>query len=325
MKSGQSTKRPEGTKSPFWVIVDKEISDHFRSIRFMILVGIVAFTCLGSLYSALTNFDKATQDTIEGFFFLNLFTSTDGAMPSYIIFISFLGPLLGIGLGFDAINSERNSGTLSRVMAQPIYRDDLINAKFLGALIVISVLLFALGFLFIGSGLVFIGIPPTPEEFFRFFFFTLVSILYIAFWLNLSILFSVRFRQASTSALAGIGVWLFFTVFYTLIVNLIARVTQPSMMASQQQVSAYDQFVQNLMSIIPSQMYTDATTTLLIPTVRSLSPLSMEQMASSLPTPISLGQSLLLVWPQLTGLVAAAVLCFAITYALFMRSEIRSK
>ncbi len=312
-------------KNPFWVIVEKEISDHFRSTRFLILIGIVVLTCMGSLYSSLSNFAEVVNKNDDGFFFLNLFTTTDGVMPSFIVFISFLGPLLGIGLGFDAINSERNSGTLSRIMAQPIHRDDLINAKFLGALIVVSILFFALGFLFIGFGLFYIGIPPTVEEFFRFFFFTLVSILYVAFWLNLSILFSVRFRQGSTSALAGIGVWLFLTVFYSLIVNLIAKATAPAQFASQQQIYSYQEFIQNLMRVIPSQLYTDATTTLLVPTVRSLSPLSMEQMAGSIPSPIPLGQSLLLVWPQLTGLIAAAVLCFAITYLLFMRSEIRSK
>ncbi len=120
---------------------------------------------------------------------------SDGTMPSFMVFISFLGPLLGISLGFDAINSEQNKGTLSRIMSQPIHRDSLLNAKFLAALIVISIMFFALGFLVMGLGLIIIGIPPTVEEFFRILFFILVSILYVAFWLNLSILFSIRFRQ----------------------------------------------------------------------------------------------------------------------------------
>jgi len=312
-------------KQPFWVIVEKEISDHFRSVRFMILMGIVVLTCMGSLYSSLTNFSEVVKNSEDEFFFLKLFTTTDGAMPSFVVFISFLGPLLGIGLGFDAINSEQNSGTLSRIMSQPIHRDNLINAKFLGVLIVVSIVFFALGFLVMGFGLFFIGIPPTAEEFLRFICFTLISILYVAFWLNLAILFSVKFRQASTSALAGIGVWLFFTVFYGLIVNLIAKATAPSQFAHPEVVIRYQTFVKNLMTLVPSQLYSDATTTLLMPSVRSLGPLTMEQMAGAIPNPIPLGQSLLLVWPQLTGMIAAAVLCFALTYGMFMRREIRSK
>ena len=41
--------------------------------------------------------------------------------------------------------------------------------------------------------------------------------------------------------------------------------------------------------------------------------------------PLPLGQSLLVVWPQLTGLIAATVICFAISYIMFMRREIRSR
>lgn len=134
-------------------------------------------------------------------------------MPPFHVFIGFLGPLLGIALGFDAVNSEQNAGTLSRIMAQPIHRDYVINAKFVAALIVISTLFFALGFLVMGLGLIIIGIPPTVEEFFRVVFFLMLSVLYVAFWLNLSILFSIRFRQAATSALTAIAAWLFLRYF----------------------------------------------------------------------------------------------------------------
>src|SRR3546814_4996562 len=36
-----------GADHPFWVIVSKEISDHVRSWRFIILLGLIALTCLG--------------------------------------------------------------------------------------------------------------------------------------------------------------------------------------------------------------------------------------------------------------------------------------
>ena len=43
------------------------------------------------------------------FFFLHLFTASDGTLPPFFVFISFLGPLLGISMGFDAINSEHDT------------------------------------------------------------------------------------------------------------------------------------------------------------------------------------------------------------------------
>jgi len=312
---------------PFRVIVNKEISDHVRSWRFLILIAIIALTCLGSMHTALTNIDKAVKpnDPEGTFFFLKLFTISDGTLPSFIVFISFLGPLLGISLGFDAINSEQNNGTLSRVIAQPIYRDYLLNAKFLAALIVISVMFFALGLLVMGFGLITIGIPPTVGEFFRIILFIILSILYVAFWLNLSIFFSVRFRQPATSALSGIAVWLFFSVFYNMLVNLISRAMAPSGYATTGQILSFEEFKLNLLRIMPNQLFSEATTTLLMPSVRSLGPLTMEQVYGTIPGPLPLSQSILLVWPQVTGLIAATVLCFALSYISFMRREVRSR
>ncbi len=312
---------------PFWVIVQKEIRDHVRSWRFLVLLFLIMLTCFGSLYTSVSNLAKSLKDNDPqaGFLFLKLFTLSDGSLPPFHVFIGFLGPLLGIALGFDAVNSEQNAGTLSRVMAQPVHRDYLINAKFTAALIVISILFFALGFLVIGLGLIIIGIPPTAEEFLRVVFFLVLSVLYVAFWLNLSILFSIRFRQAATSALSAIAVWLFFTIFYQIIISLVAKAIMPGQAATQEEVIHYQNFVLNLLRLVPSQLFSDATTTLLMPAVRSLGPLSMEQVYGAIPSPLPLGQSLLLVWPQLTGLIAATVLCFALSYLSFMRKEIRSR
>jgi len=310
---------------PFWVMVSKEISDQVRSWRFIIMAALIALTCLGSLYTALAQFGKHSGSAEDAFFFLNLFTLSDGTLPPFTVFISFLGPLLGISLGFDAINSEQNRGTLSRLLSQPIYRDYVINSKFVADLIVISTLFVALGLLVLGSGLIALGIPPTPDELWRLVFFILISIIYVAFWLNLSILFSVIFRQAATSALSGIAIWLFFSIFYSMIVDLLARAMAPKGMLSEGQVVQFQNFVLGLMRFNPSQLFSDATITLLMPSVRSLGALTMEQLEGALPTPLPIGQSLLMVWPQVTGLIAGSILLFGLGYYLFMRREIRPR
>src|SRR5690606_8427246 len=95
---------------PFWVIVQKEISDHVRSWRFIVLLFLVLLTCVGSLYTSITNLvDELSKPghADDPFLFLKLFTLSDGTLPPFHVFIGFLGPLLGIGLGFDAINSEQ--------------------------------------------------------------------------------------------------------------------------------------------------------------------------------------------------------------------------
>ncbi|MGQ9619912.1 MAG: ABC transporter permease [Bacteroidales bacterium] len=313
---------------PFNVIVQKEISDHVRSWRFIILLAIISLTCLGSMYTALTNIRDAIKpnDPEGSFVFLKLFTISDGILPSFVVFLGFLGPLLGISLGFDAVNSEQNKGTLSRIISQPIHRDYILNAKFLASLAVVSMMFFALGFLVMGFGLISTGIAPTPGEFLRIVVFILISIIYVAFWLNLSILFSVKFRQPATAALSGIAIWLFFTIFYEMIVDLISKgLIPPTGLATENQMINFEAFRLNLLRISPSQLFSDATTTLLMPNVRSLGPLSIAQVYGTIPGPLSLSQSFLLVWPQVTGLIAGTVICFVLSYVSFMRKEIRSR
>lgn len=314
-------------KHPFWVIVHKEIADHVHSLRFIILISIIVLTCMGALYTALTNIGAAIKpdDPDGSFLFLKLFTVSDGTLPSFVLFINFLGPLLGIALGFDAVNSEQSKGTLSRMLAQPIHRDCIINAKFVAALIIIGALLFALGLLVMGCGLIAIGIPPTPEEFWRIILFIITGIFYVAFWLNISILFSLCFRQAATSALASVAVWLFFSVFYAIIVNVVAKALSPSGMVSVYHQISYQKFILGLMRLAPSELFNEATTTLLMPSIRSLGPLTMEQLQGAIPSPLPLGESIMIVWSQLTGLIAATVVCFAISYIVFMRREVRSR
>ncbi|MDR1719349.1 MAG: ABC transporter permease [Dysgonamonadaceae bacterium] len=305
----------------------KEIFDLLRSWRFLILFMLIAFACLGSIYSSLSGFSDAVKKISgdDAFFFLRLFTVSDNSQYSFTILVSYLGPLLGISLGFDAINSEHNKGTLSRLLSQPVYRDYIILSKFIASLTVISLLFIVLTLLVFGWGLINIGVPPTFDEVMRLISFTVLNIVYVAFWLNLSLFFSVWFRQAATSALSGIAVWLFFSFFYGIIMNLIIRGLVPKQIVSEAQAVAVNNFALELMRGNPCFMFTEATSTLLIPESRSYWMYTPEQYVGALPTPLPLGQSVLMVWPHVTFLVAGSILLFALGYYAFMRREIRSR
>ena len=314
--------------SPFWVMVRKETGDHIRSWRFIVMLMLVVLTFVGSMYVSVGNISKAVnnmKDPDRLFVYLKLLTTSDGTLPTFHIFISFLGPLLGIALGFDAVNAEQNNGTLTRLMAQPVYRDNVLLAKFCGALLVVSMLFISLVLLMIGGGLIITGVPVEGVELLRIFGFIVLSIVYVGFWLSLAICLSVCFRHAATSALTVIGIWLFFTVFYQIIVNLVVNALLPDSGDLQpEEMLSYNNLLLSLLRLAPSQLYTDAATTLLMPSVRSLGPLTVEQMAGAIPSPLSFKESLMIVWPQITGLLAATMVCFALTYYLFMRREIRT-
>lgn len=328
LKNIRHNKEHRRVESPFAVMVRKEVSDHIRSWRFIIMLLLILLTFLGSMYVSVNNLSAAVanvKDPDHLFVYLKLLTTSDGTLPAFHIFISFLGPLLGIALGFDAVNAEHNNGTLTRLMAQPVYRDNLLLAKFTGAIIVVGVLFLSLGLLMIGGGMLITGVPLEPSELIRILGFIVLSILYVGFWLSLSICLSVAFKHAATSALTAIGIWLFFTAFYRIIVNLVITALAPDTgYMSPDEVVSFNKLFLDLLRIAPGQLYTDAVTTLLMPSVRSLGPLTMEQMSGAIPAPLPLKESFMIVWPQVTGLIAATTICFALTYYLFMRREIRS-
>lgn len=313
---------------PIQVLVNKEIAYHIRSWRFIILILLIVLTFGASLYVSSTGLKEAVnnmKDPDQSFLYLKLLTTTDNSIPPFHVFLNFLAPLLGIALGFDAINAEYNGGTLTRLIAQPIYRDNLLFSKFFAPLTVVGTMFIALVLLMIGGGLLGTGVRIEPQELLRIIGFTLISVIYVAFWLSLSILLSIRFRQPATSALTAIGIWLFFTVFFPILVNLAIMPFLPNPnYISEQEYLSYNELILNLLRLSPSQLYLDATTTLLMPSVRSLGPIAMEQMIGAIPAPLSFRDSLLMVWPQVSGLLAATMICFAWSYYIFMRREIRS-
>lgn len=310
------------------VMVRKEIADHIRSWRFIILLALIVLTFMGSMYVSLSNLKPAVaneNDPDRLFLYLKLLTTTDGSLPAFHIFISFLGALLGIGLGFDAINSEQNNGTLTRLLAQPVYRDQLLLAKIIGALVVIAALFLSVALLMTGGGLLITGVMIEAVECVRILAFVAITVVYVGFWLSLSIWLSVRFRQAATSALTAIGIWLFFTIFYSIVVNMVVKAFFPDpTFLSNEEILSWNNVLLDLLRLSPSQLYTDATTTLLMPSVRSLGPLTVEQMSGAIPAPLPLRESLLIVWPQVTGLIAGMAVCFALAYYSFMRREVRT-
>ena len=303
----------------------KELSDHLDSLRF-IIIFIMALLLAGvSLYSALGGLGSAIEASATShFIFLKLFTASNGSIPSLASFIMLIGPLIGLLLGFDAINSERSGGTLDRLLAQPIHRDDVINGKFLAGVAVIAIIITCMVLLVCGVGLFQIGVPPSGEEVVRLMAFLFFSIVYTSFWLGLAILLSIVSRHAATSALAVIAIWLVLTFFMTLITAGLASAlfTGDSLESAEGALVFQQQFSR----ISPSVLYGEAISTILDPTTRILgitSVVQYEQYSVAVAGVLPLGQSLLLVWPHLIGIIAESLVVFVVSYIVFMKQEIR--
>jgi len=308
------------------VVMLKELSDHLTSVRMRVLEWLVVLVALAALYGAIQQIKDTTAE--DPFLFLRLFTTSRDPLPSFVSFLSFLVPLMAIGLGFDAVNSEHNRRTLSRILSQPIYRDALLFGKFLAGLVTLSVSLVTLWLLVIGIGLFLIGIPPGLEEIARSFFFLLVTIVYAGVWLALALLFSIVFRSAATAALVTLGLWLLVTFIWPVLSGALAQIIvppDPRYTALGLQTPATAQLEQILARFSPSTLYAEIVVALLDPTTRALGPIYLSQLQGAvLGAPLPFAESVLIAWPQMVGMIATAIVLFVIGYVIFQRQEVRA-
>ncbi len=305
-----------------WAVVTKEMADNLTSVRMSIFETLTVLTAIGTVYAAAQNLRSSGRDP---FLFLRLFTTAREPLPAFVGFLGFLVPLIAIALAFDTINGEFNRRTISRVLSQPIYRDALLLGKFLAGLFTLALVFSTIWLIIIGLGIVTLGVPPSGEEVARLLWFLLVVIFYGGIWLAVATLFSIVFRQPATAALASIAVWLFFAVFWGMIADLLTQVLAPIRVGYLEEVVRQVRLNLALSRISPNTLYVDAVLALLNPNVRSLGlvlPVQLE--GALLGTPLPLDQSVLLIWPHITGLIAATILIFALGYVLFQRREIRA-
>ncbi len=319
--------------SGWTVVAAKEFGDHLLSARFFVLVIVLGLAAAIPLYfaaAAIREVASGVTDSQAIFIALFWYAPDVGGqvtLPAVTGFVAYVAPLLGLAFAFDSINGERAQGTLPRLLSQPIHRDDVVNGKFLAGLAVIGLVLVTVVGTIAAFGIIRLGIVPQPAELLRIVLWLLLTFVYVSLWLAFGMLLSVAVRRAATSALIGFGVWVLLTIFGRPIVSLLGGVFAP-------RGATAEEFLQNsgiretLFRLLPDTLYREASLTLLNPQVTSVSTPatigSYEQAQQRIPSLLSLDQSFILVWPQVVGLVAMMVACFALAYVLFMRQEVRA-
>jgi ABC-2 type transport system permease protein len=286
-----------------------------------VLIGLLGVAAAAAVFASSAGIRSVASDTggIPALF-LKLFTVTTDPVPfALVVFIGFLAPLLGIMFGFDAISGERSQGTLPRLLAQPIHRDEVITGKFVGGLAVIALMLTALTLFVSGIGIFRLGLIPTSTEIGRLVVWLVVSIIYVGFWQALATLTSVTVRRAASSALIAVGIWLVLALFGTFIFQAAANLLAPG----------DDQFAATRVELLisrlsPATLFSETSTVLLDPTQRTVDLVTVEQADRAILSNLSLSQSLSVVWPQIVGLLALTAALFAAAYISFMRQEIRA-
>ncbi len=307
----------------------KELSDHLTGARMLVLEWLVVLTAIAAVYGSIQVIKDSSAE--DPFLFLRLFTQSREPLPSFASLLSFLVPLVAVGLGFDLVNSEHSRRTLSRILSQPIYRDALLFGKFLAGLATIAISLVALWLLVIGLGLLMLGLAPSGEEIARALVMLVVTIFYAGVWLALAMLFSIIFRSAATAALLTLGLWLFLTILWPLLSPIVADAVGAREIASAEDLLGVLSVRQGFARLSPSALFGEVVSVVLDPSVRSTQQpmlaalgLALVERGSIPGAPLPFLQSMLIVWGQIVGLIAATILLFVAGYVVFQRQEVRA-
>ena len=317
-------------------IAEKELRDQIGSKRFLVIFG---FMVLLSVLAAYQGSDFIKNNTEASFVYI--FSGTQMSF-SFIQIMVMFGPILGMAFGFDAINKERTTGTLSMLLGQPIYRDSVINGKFVAGAASLGTL--GIGTIAITTGLAIpmLGYGPSLTEVLKIGSLALLTVLYLVFWLSLGTLFSVVAKKTSTSILFSIATWMFFSIILSILAAAVVNVLVPlnadmfitgdttggsSSSGGPQRFQMTDEFravmeqrnqlEQLIMKISPTQLY-QSTAGAILGTTRGFS-MGMQEFQRT----VGMGEALVNNWANVATLAVGLVVCFAASYLLFLRTEIR--
>jgi ABC-2 type transport system permease protein len=241
-----------------------------------------------------------------------------------------------MAMGFDSVNKERTTGTLSMLLGQPIYRDSVLNGKFLAGAASLATLGLGTVAITVGLSIPMLGYGPTMDEALKIVSLSLLTVLYLVFWLSLGMLFSVIAKKTSTSILASIATWMFFSIVLSILANAVASSLVPlpgggirpgGQGGQGGGIQVTDEFREAMMKrmemintiekISPTELFEDTAQAILGVTS------GFGRMAGQFDRIMPLGEALMANWTNIAVLAVGLVICFAASYMMFLRLEIR--
>ncbi|WAI01394.1 ABC transporter permease subunit [Methanogenium organophilum] len=194
------------------LIAIKETHDHVTSLRFLGLLFLLIALCTIQVFSEIGNYFSlvdyyanapfAPADLVYALsnipYSLSIFEGIRGSIE-----IGIYGPIIAIAFGFDLVTKEREAGTLKTMLSVPVYRDEVINGKVLGGIIVIilaTTILFALEF----AILLLNSIVPDTSELSYFFAFWAITNLYLSGIFIMSVMISTIAKSSGMSLIISL-------------------------------------------------------------------------------------------------------------------------
>lgn len=200
------------------IFAKKEFKTAYKDKVFLVIVLLFLLMSIASVYIGSTTKSaemQAYQDIVS------ITESQGSAIPTapeiyplailsnIIEYVTMIGAVLAIFLGFDAFSGERENGTLRLLLTRPFYRDQIITGKLAGAGMIIGsllgvTLLFNLGLFTIATRMI-----PNLSEILRLALFMILAFVYMMSFYIATLFVSLKTRDRAFGFLIMMIVWIF--------------------------------------------------------------------------------------------------------------------
>jgi ABC-2 type transport system permease protein len=224
----------------FIIVAGKEFRDHIQNKRFLIIFGILLLVVFLSLNDGLNEYNQRL-DTYKAVV-SRVQSAPQGNTPmpqkpsplmifySMISYFTPIGAVLAISMGFDLISKEKEEGSLKSLLSHPLFRDNVIIGKLLGALGVFTIVTFIVTLICTGF-LMMSGISPSGNETLRIAAYMFFSLLFLISFFSIALACSVIAPSSGLSVTYCIGIVIIISFMLPAIGTAVATKvagTQPS-------------------------------------------------------------------------------------------------
>lgn len=200
------------------IIARKEVKTAFRDHILLIIIGLFFLLSIISVYIGASTKNAelmAYQDIItllksQG---SSLFPAKPEIFPLAILsnmvtYVSMIGAVVAIFLGFDAFGKEKKQGTIKLIEVRPLFRDQIITGKILGGALVIGSLLSVILIVNLVLFSATLKMVPSGQELIRLFTFFLLSFAYMMLFYLITLWVSLRSGKSEFGFLLMMILWM---------------------------------------------------------------------------------------------------------------------
>ena len=221
-------------------LAKREMLRTLLSPRSMIILVLLLLLVVGGAYAMAQLYVEDEMATVNA----SIYKTPDSVLFMTSSFTAMMIPIAAVVLSFDALASERTRGTMALLLSKPMSREALALGKLLGALGSISVHILITTVSAVAIIAYYTGEAPGIWNSLAF---IVMTIVLAGAYIGMTLAASFKTRNHGTAVMAGLAVWLVFTMFWLLIplslaytMGLTYNVNDPDFLSFSNKVDAFN-------------------------------------------------------------------------------------